>query len=207
LGELRQRAQELGYEEGLRQGLAQAEQRLAAAQRDLQARAEQDMEALRRRLADSQQQEVARLKELATSLQDVLAAHLAALEKKAAQLAFAAVCKILCAPQERAQVLQAVVEGQLASFRQQGRLTVRLNPSDHQLIEASAQASAAWQWVADPRLRPGDCVIDQAAGQVDLGLDTQLTRLRDTWLMALAAEALPATDAAAVDSVALTGHR
>jgi flagellar assembly protein FliH len=64
-------------------------------------------------------------------------------------------------------------------------VAVRVAPEDAELLRSAAGkdaldglAAARVEWVADPSLQRGDCVVDTDFGQVDGRLTTRLAELR-----------------------------
>lgn len=185
-----------GYQEGLQQGLAEAEKRIQAAIKELQRRNERDQESAAQQRTKVLQSMQARLEDVLTHLLATNEQHVAALEVQAVELAFGALCKIIGARQERATMLRGAIEQQLQTLRSGNHLKIRLAGedlaqlrSDAPLMDALARHTAI-EWVADTRLKPGACLVESGLGQVDIGLKTQLTRLREVWIDA----ALPSCD-------------
>lgn len=79
--------------------------------------------------------------------------------------------------------LKPVVQEALGMLVSDGRpATVRLHPQDHALVGPALQqevAAAALQWVADPSVPPGGCLVEQAGMVVDGSLEKR-------WLHAIA---------------------
>lgn len=82
-----------------------------------------------------------------------------------------------------AAALQPVIAEALGSLVSDGRpIAVRLHPDDVQALGPALKAEfpdAALQWIADPEVAPGDCLIEQAGTLVD-------GRLERRWLRAIA---------------------
>lgn len=79
-----------------------------------------------------------------------------------------------------AKTVVDIVSAALQNARQQEKLTVRVNPADLQLIEkerAGLAPSGRIQFVdfvADPRVATGGCLIESEVGTIDARLETQL---------------------------------
>jgi flagellar assembly protein FliH len=59
-------------------------------------------------------------------------------------------------------------------------LTLRVHPSDHALINTyleSSPTTGQWRLLADPGLKPGDCVAETPLGSIDATLDTRWERV------------------------------
>jgi flagellar assembly protein FliH len=92
-------------------------------------------------------------------------------------IAEALVGHALAQPDERAR---AAIARALALAPEQGLVTARLNPADVAVIEPERLATGrAIEFVADPSVLPGDCVIDVGACRVDARIGAALERVRE----------------------------
>ena len=77
-----------------------------------------------------------------------------------------------------------IVAAALQNARQQEKLTVRVNPSDLSLIEEEREKflpsgrAQFIDFVADPRVSSGGCLIESEVGTIDARLETQLRVLK-----------------------------
>lgn len=77
-----------------------------------------------------------------------------------------------------------IVAAALQNARQQEKLTVRVNPSDFSLIEEEREKflpsgrAQFIDFVADPRVSSGGCLIESEVGTIDARLETQLRVLK-----------------------------
>jgi flagellar biosynthesis/type III secretory pathway protein FliH len=81
--------------------------------------------------------------------------------------------------------LFALVRSAVKRAGESRRVAVRVAPEDAELLRSEAGkdaldglAAARVEWVADPSLQRGDCVVDTDFGQVDGRLTTRLAELR-----------------------------
>ena len=71
-------------------------------------------------------------------------------------------------------------------------LRVRMSELDLQLLHNSDQGRALMsvrsgvEWIADPALQVGGCVLDTEQGTLDARLQTQFVRLQNAWVSAAA---------------------
>jgi type III secretion protein L len=78
------------------------------------------------------------------------------------------------------KTLNEMVAAALQNARQQEKLTVRVNPSDLSLIEEEREKflpstrARFIDFVADPRVSSGGCLIESEVGTIDARLETQL---------------------------------
>ncbi|HEX8250057.1 MAG TPA: type III secretion system stator protein SctL [Pyrinomonadaceae bacterium] len=78
------------------------------------------------------------------------------------------------------KTLTEMVAAALQNARQQEKLTVRVNPSDLSLIEEEREKflpsgrARFIDFVADPRVASGGCLIESEVGTIDARLETQL---------------------------------
>jgi len=157
----RQEGHEAGHREGLEEGRAEAQRELAA-QREADAR---------------------KLVQAMAAITQALDRKLADMEGGIAELAFAAVCRMLgSALLERAHAAAAVAQV-LGMVKAARRVRVRLAPADHErLLDGTDLAAllpegAAVSIEADPAVALGGCMISSDAGEWDGRLETQLARL------------------------------
>lgn len=80
---------------------------------------------------------------------------------------------------EDSKTINSIVSTALQNARQKERITIRVNPNDLQTVQkdaekfkASAQAKFI-DFVADPRVEQGGCLIESEVGTVDARLETQ----------------------------------
>lgn len=111
----------------------------------------------------------------------------------ATELALAIAAKLLEREVTDAAATRTLIAHALANVPVSGRLTIRLNPADADLLrEARGKPLAEGAvlpedatLVADPSLKRGGCIVESGAGSLDARLETQL---------ALVARALRGTD-------------
>lgn len=155
-----------GYEEGLRSGrLDGMHQGEEAAQ-----------ESLRQALARFDERQ-ASLRRLEASVQEVLAQALLAAEDDMVALCFAAVCRILGETAVEPGTVRAHVSSLLRSCAAGAGVIVRVHPQDLQLLAQDADPgpeSLGVRWLADPEVRLGGCILEQAQGGLDARLETLL---------------------------------
>lgn len=193
----RERAHALGVEQGLAQGLADADERIAAAlataQDELAVRSEQ-AEAQRRA---EYARRMHRLDTVLKTLAQSTAQRVQSLETQAVALAYEAVCRVVGPSDMRHRLICDLVRQGLALLQANALMGVRLHPADLVVLEADAvfeelsRRHAKVQWRADPSLEPGGCVLETECGELDTSLSVQLDRLRAAWLEAHAAVRAP----------------
>jgi flagellar assembly protein FliH len=188
-----------GYDEGLAQGRAQAaeearqaaaraDQALQKATRELEARFEQQAQAARERGEQEQATLKARLQKLDTLLATVPAqieARLADAEDDMLALCFESVCKILGAHAVTPEGIRAQLAHVRTGLRGKPLVAVHLHPDDLAVLrDATAAAGGPLpaedgevQWVADPALALGGCILQSPQGGIDARLETQLRAL------------------------------
>lgn len=186
---LREEARRQGYEEGLREGQTAARQRVdaeLAQQKDCHEHALQEaVTRLQREQAQAAEQQRQRVEALCLALRQQVDVRLQELEQQAVELAFLSLQKILGAGPQRIEAMRTLVEEQVAALRAAGPLQVHLHPADLALLQHAGDGRTqdeGLQWVADPRLPVGGCVIQSGRGRLDIGLPGQLARLGQAWL-------------------------
>jgi len=82
-------------------------------------------------------------------------------------------------------VIRSVLVEAMAEWPEEmARARVRVNPDDLAVVRAMLEVDApqtVWQWIEDPALERGGCIIDTRA----VGLDLTLERRREAMAMAL----------------------
>ena len=82
--------------------------------------------------------------------------------------------------QAEKQTVTDIVAAALQNARQQEKLTVRVNPADLSLIEEEREKflpsgrARFIDFIADPRVASGGCLIESEVGTIDARLETQL---------------------------------
>lgn len=186
-----------GYEEGLAQGRAQAaeearqaaaraDQALQKATRELEACFEKQAQAARERGEQEQATLKARLQKLDTLLAAVPAqieARLADAEDDMLALCFESVCKILGTHAVTPEGIRAQLAHVRADLRGKPLVAVHLHPDDLAVLRDTATGGTLSaedgevQWVADPALALGGCILQSPQGGIDARLETQLRAL------------------------------
>lgn len=117
--------------------------------------------------------------------EDNLQVHLQQIDELAVEIAFAALTRIVGEQFGDPEFTRAVVLKALRGVRDTQKLTVHLSPSDLAIMAShigKLQDPAILSdidYVADPRVTVGGCLIETDAGVWDARLETQLQRLRD----------------------------
>lgn len=97
-----------------------------------------------------------------------------------------AVRKIIGELDEKERIVR-VVRTALVAVRSQQKVLIRVCPADEAAVRdalsamiASAPGGVSFLDVsADPRMKPGDCILESELGVVDAGLETQLKALEN----------------------------
>ena len=108
------------------------------------------------------------------------------IEETLVKVVTSAVRKIIGELDERERIVR-VVRTALVSVRSQQKVLIRVCPADEPAVRealaamiASAPGGVSFLDVsADPRMKPGDCILESELGVVDAGLETQLRALEN----------------------------
>lgn len=108
------------------------------------------------------------------------------IEETLVKVVTSAVRKIIGEMDERERIVR-VVRTALVSVRSQQKVLIRVCPADEPAVRealaamiASAPGGVSFLDVsADPRMKPGDCILESELGVVDAGLETQLRALEN----------------------------
>jgi flagellar assembly protein FliH len=163
-----------GYEEGLRSG------RVDGTRQGQEAAQESLVEALAG--LDEKQAHLLRLQ---ASVQEVQAQALLAAEDEMVALCFTAVCRILGETAVEPETVRVHVGFLLRSCAGGAGAIVRVHPQDLQLLTGDSHGehgSDGVRWLADPEVRLGGCILEQAQGGLDARLETSLESCRNLLL-------------------------
>ncbi|HEV8690107.1 MAG TPA: hypothetical protein VGQ91_07420 [Ideonella sp.] len=186
-------AVETGHAEGLRQGLAEAKERI---DREIESRwqaQKTQWEQAERRRADEHAQRIDALDALLQTVQKAMPERFLALERQAIELAYEALCRV-CGPHaeqepgtDRAGLLVDLLRQGVQQLRGQAWLGVRLSARDHAALQGHEAGRAfierhpQLRFSVDASLEPLGVVLETDHGQLDVSLATQLGRLRELW--------------------------
>jgi flagellar assembly protein FliH len=133
--------------------------------------------------AAAQQETAALAKKLAATLDDLMRVRnemIRQTEKQMVQLALAIARRVVHREVSLdANLLVTMMRVALERVSDAARVTVRLNPVDHQSV-TSLQAGAASDQVtltADPRIPRGGCRVESEYGEIDAGVDAQIQEI------------------------------
>ncbi|SEK93029.1 flagellar assembly protein FliH [Roseateles sp. YR242] len=173
-------------EEGLREGLKDAQARIDGAIRQQVQQWQGNAEAQAEVMRQAHAAEMARLGRVIAALDDAVATRVAALEEDTIELAFAAVCRIVGERAVAGGAVADTVRQALAQLSSGTPHRVRLNPDDLVLLDNDPLRSAhpSVEWIADPAVTPGGCLLESSQGTLDTRLDRQLEQLKQVWLRA-----------------------
>lgn len=110
--------------------------------------------------------------------------YFAGIENEMVDLVMSAVHKVVDGFDDREKII-VVVRNALAVVRNQKQMTLRLNPSEVEVVRSQInELLAAYPGVgyldllADGRLQPGACILESEIGMVEASLNGQLEALR-----------------------------
>lgn len=140
--------------------------------------AQEELKATEQAVADD-------LQKMRRLFEDNLQDHLLQIDELAIEIAFAALTRIVGEQFGNPDFTRAVVTRALQGVRDTQKLTVHLSPGDVATMERhkgelpDPGILSDIDYVADPRVTVGGCLIETDAGVWDARLETQLQRLRD----------------------------
>ena len=165
-----------GYADGMRAAAAECEARLRETQAQWQAQAEAELHEALAAMADARSGYVRSMGQLDTEI----AADRCWAEGLAVEAATHALTAVLgdMAPVDRVagSVGQAMASGDLPAQ------CIRVAESDTSWLTTPNQALEV---VVDPSLRPGECILAFATGELDVGLPTRLRQVVEGFILAL----------------------
>jgi flagellar assembly protein FliH len=131
----------------------------------------------------AQQQNAALAKQLTTTLEDLMRVRnemIRHTEKQMVQLALAVARRVVHREvATNTDTLLAMMRVALERLSDAAKVTVRLNPVDHQSITAGTgnTPSAHVTLAADPRIARGGCKVESEYGDIDAGVDAQIQEI------------------------------
>lgn len=200
LAQAEEEARRRGYDEGFAKGSIEGrargdeEARRAAAEasekaaRELEDRAERVTRELKQQAQAGYQARVQVIEELIAALPSRLEARLATAEDDMLALCFEVVCRVLGESVARPEALRAQLVRAMDRLRGRQLLAVHMHPDDLAKLQKSqgpAQGlpgGADVQWVANPDVMLGGCIVQSPEGGLDARFETQLDALRELLL-------------------------
>lgn len=176
---------------GLEQGLADAEARIS---RELEARWKRlhnDWEQAERRRANEWAAKNSSLDQVLAQSEQATVRKMREVERTAVSLAFEALCKICgslgASDAGRVELISQLIGTAMATLHGQTWLAIHLSHSDYEHVVASEWGRGLVvrhshvRFVVDDGLAPMGAVLQSDHGRFDVGLFTQLERLRGLW--------------------------
>lgn len=176
-----------GHEAGIRQGLVDAQPRVAEAVAAARAEFERTANQRLREFEAEIGTRLGRIDRLLAGLDAALAKRLDELERDAVELAYAAVCKVVGEQAGQGEAVARFVRHGIEALRGAPLLSVRLHEADLRALQAHPQGREVMagapqlRWLADAAVPAGGCLFETPSGTLDARLDTQLAALRAAW--------------------------
>jgi flagellar assembly protein FliH len=194
-------ARRQGYEEGFAKGAAEARAQSAEEARQLATRtaersARESQECAQRMALELTETSNAQaraqreaLDALLSALPDQIEARLEAVQDDMLELCFETVCRVLGDAAVQPDAVRAHLRHAAQGLRGRRLVAIHLHPDDlaaarHEATDSGAEqlASGEIQWVADPTIVSGGCILQSPQGGLDARFDSQLRALRDMLL-------------------------
>lgn len=163
-----------GFAAGEEDGRREAQRQASETQKQLE-EALAEAEAVKRHWRE-------RMRDSIEQFEKAIAQQTHVVERLAADVAEIAVCKIIGRLHAERRAIDAACRETLRALHIESA-QVRVSTFDK---EGFADLPPGIELVADASLEPGECVLRSPLGDIDAGLSTQLTQLRETLLAALA---------------------
>lgn len=179
---------EAAFEEARKAGLEAAREEVALELAEAETRNSESMRLIEEREEKLLLENAEQLKHVIEALSAQRGAIFKQAEATVVELVFACLVKILGDAAIEGALIPKLVANVVDTLPNDELLTLRLSISDHALLdEATALVDRKGKPIkvrlkADPDLKIGDCVIENDRGQLDAGLDRQLTGLREVLL-------------------------
>ena len=193
LEELRERARAEGFAQGREEGLAQGQEEarrsvdrmLEDARQDLALRGKHRAEELEQEIRDKYQGRLRAVQDMIEAIPAQIDARLQAASDDAIALCFEVVCKILGEQAMRPEAIRQHIETARRAVGSHPVLSVHMHPQDLQALRQQGQPpldEQRTQWVPDPSVALGGCLLRTPAGDLDARLETELDALRRVFL-------------------------
>lgn len=205
-------AQRQGFEEGLAQGRAKAaeeardaalraDQALQKKLQDLEAQAQKQMQDHRQKDQAAVQSRLQRIDALLTALPAQIRTRIDAAEDDLLALCFESVCRVLGSHAATAEGIRAQVAHAREGLHSRALVAVHLHPDDLATLRGAAETSPdigndGVQWIADPAVALGGCILQSPQGGLDARLETQLRTLAQLLVQSRASARAAATSTA-----------
>lgn len=176
---------------GLEQGLADAEARIS---RELETRWKKlhsDWEQTERRRADEWAAKNASLDQVLAQSERAVVRRMREVEQQAVLLAFEALCKVCgslgASDAGRVELISQLIGNAMEKLHGQTWLAIHLSARDYEHVVTSewgrglAGRHSHVRFVVDVGLEPAGAILESDHGRFDVGLFTQLERLRELW--------------------------
>jgi flagellar assembly protein FliH len=174
LRQAREDAERIGFEEGLRRGLAESQSQREPALRQAIAEATAALDDHRSRLAALQ-----------ASLEAVLPDCVRAAQDEIVALCFETLCRMLGPHALRPDSVRAQVEALAAQGLAGLDASIHVHPKDAQhLLRSAVETASGFRWVADSDVTLGGCIVRRAGGGLDARLEAMLETCKDRLLAA-----------------------
>jgi flagellar assembly protein FliH len=163
-----------GYEAGLRKGMAAAAAQADAAVEKAVAQATDDLRGQHRTLSS-----------LAQALQRSANAALLAAEDEMVALCFETICRVVGAAAAQPDLVRDHLRSLAASAAGGGPVAMHVHPGDAAQLANLDEAEAPTpriDWIADPAVRHGGCLVRAKRGGLDARLETMLSACRQSLL-------------------------
>ncbi|MCY1243941.1 Flagellar assembly protein FliH [compost metagenome] len=163
-------------------------------QQALELQAQQRLQEQRQKDQTALQSRQQRIDALLAALPAQIQARIDAAEDDLVALCFESVCRMLGAAAATPEGIRAQVAHAREGLQGRPLVAVHLHPDDLAMLRAaSGSEDSALQWVADPAVAVGGCILQSPQGGLDARLETQLRTLTELLTQARAS----ARDAAA----------
>jgi flagellar assembly protein FliH len=186
-------AQRQGFEDGLAQGRAKAaeeardaasrtDQALQKKLQDLEAQAQKQMQDHQQKDQAALQSRLQRIDALLSALPAQVRTRIDAAEDDLLALCFESVCRVLGSHAATAEGIRAQVAHAREGLHSRALVAVHLHPDDLATLRGAAGTSPdigndGVQWIADPAVALGGCILQSPQGGLDARLETQLRTL------------------------------
>jgi flagellar assembly protein FliH len=205
--ELKEQALRDGYQEGVAQGRAEGlraghEEGLEKGRADAAMQAESAIrQAIAAADAATQQQE-AQLRELLRTLSAAAHECRTAAEDEMVALCFDTICRVLGEVAVQPETVRLHLAQALAMVRSQPAVVLHVHPQDAVLLQEAAlspgpvQPGRLVEWMADPQVSLGGCIVEAGSSSLDVRLETTVESLKSALRLARARRAASAKAAA-----------